>query len=99
MAAELDITAGAYAKIDRGETDPSTTRPLRNAEILEVDVITYFQNKYEHSRAEEPVNEYGFATKTDIENLSYLIKQLNKEIEKMKIEIAAVKKLGSKGKR
>jgi transcriptional regulator with XRE-family HTH domain len=38
MAAELEITAGAYAKIERGETDPSATRLLKIAEILEVDI-------------------------------------------------------------
>ncbi len=99
MAAELDITAGAYAKIERGETDPSATRLLRIAEILEVDVIIFFQDKYQPSRVEEPVKEYGFATKTDIENLTHLIKQLNREIEKLKTEMATVKKQGSKGKR
>jgi len=99
MAAELDITAGAYAKIERGEKDPSATRLLRIAEILEVDIITFFQDKYQPFRVEEPVKEYGFATKTDIENLTYLIKQLNSEIEKLKTEMAVMKKQGSKKKR
>ena len=99
MAAELDITAGAYAKIERGETDPSATRLLKIAEILEVDVIIFFQDRSQPSKLQESVKEYGFATKADIENLTHLIKQLNRDIEKLKTEMAAVKKPGAKRKK
>jgi transcriptional regulator with XRE-family HTH domain len=99
MAAELEITAGAYAKIERGETDPSATRLLKIAEILEVDVTSFFQDKTQPTKLEEPVKEYGFATKTDIEQLTQLIKQLSREIEKLKTDLAAVKKTASKGKK
>jgi transcriptional regulator with XRE-family HTH domain len=92
MAAELEITAGAYAKIERGETDPSATRLMRIAEILEVDVTSFFQDKSQATRFEEAPKEYGFATKTDIEQLAHLIKQLNREIEKIKTELVLVKK-------
>lgn len=92
MAAELEITAGAYAKIERGETDPSATRLLKIAEILEVDVISFFQDKNQPTRLEEPIKEYGFASKTDIEELAHLIKQLKREMEKLKAEVALVKK-------
>jgi transcriptional regulator with XRE-family HTH domain len=43
MAAELGITPGAYAKIERGETDPSVTRLIQIAGILEVDVASFFR--------------------------------------------------------
>ena len=92
MAAELDITAGAYAKIERGETDPSATRLLKIAEILEVDVTIFFQD-HQPAKAEEPINPYGFASKNDFDKLAQLIKQLNKEMEKLKMEMAAVKKV------
>lgn len=92
MAGELGITAGAYAKIERGETDPSATRLLNIAEILEVDVIIFFQEPSHSNKVEEPPNQYGFASKTDIENLAQLIKQMNREIEKLKTEMATVKK-------
>lgn len=99
MAAELEITAGAYAKIERGETDPSATRLLKIAEILEVEVTSFFQDKPQPSKVEESPREYGFATKTDIEQLSQLIKQLSRELEKLKAELAAVKKPVGKGKK
>ena len=38
MAGELGITAGAFAKIERGETDPSITRLFQIADILKVSI-------------------------------------------------------------
>ena len=38
MAHQLGITPGAYAKIERGETDPSISRLYEIAKILKVDI-------------------------------------------------------------
>jgi transcriptional regulator with XRE-family HTH domain len=92
MAAELEITAGAYAKIERGETDPSATRLLKIAEILEVDVTIFFKDSLQPATLEDSGSQYGFATKHDVENLTQLVKQLNKEVEKLKSQIIKVKK-------
>lgn len=92
MAAELEITAGAYAKIERGETDPSATRLLKIAEILEVDITTFFKDNLPTPKLEDSGNPYGFATKYDVENLAQLIKQLNKEVEKLKLQVAPAPK-------
>ena len=89
MAGELGITAGAYAKIERGETDASITRLMRIAEILEVDIITFFKENPTYSKVEEPISPYGFASKADIEKLMQLIKQMNSEIEQLKSDMAA----------
>jgi transcriptional regulator with XRE-family HTH domain len=92
MAAELDITAGAYAKIERGETDPSATRLIRIAEILEVDVAAFFKDAAQFSLTEDPLNPYGFATKQDVENLSQMLRQLSSELEKLKEKVGQRKK-------
>ncbi len=92
MAAELDITAGAYAKIERGETDPSATRLIRIAEILEVDVAAFFKDPAPFSLTEDPLNPYGFATKHDVENLSQMLRQLSRELEKLKEKVGQRKK-------
>lgn len=47
MATELDITPGAYAKIERGETAPSASRLLQIAKILKVDVMAFFKEPEE----------------------------------------------------
>ena len=97
MAAELDITAGAYAKIERGETDPSATRLVQIAEILEVDVTSFFRDVLpQANNVEEPNTSYGFATKHEVENLSILLKHLKREVEKLKLQIPANKKTVSK---
>ncbi len=95
MAAELDITAGAYAKIERGETDPSITRLLQIAEILKVDVVSFLKETPASMIAvEEPKQLYGtYATKNDVDNLTQTIKQLQKEIEKLKSQKADGKKI------
>lgn len=88
MAAELDITAGAYAKIERGETDPSITRLIQIADILKVDV-TYFVKDLSASQppslsmmVAEPDNRYnGYASKQDVENLAHLVLQLQRQVE------------------
>jgi hypothetical protein len=58
--------------------------------------VTIFFQDHQSAKAEEPANPYGFASKKDIDQLSLLIGQLNKEIEKLKIEMAIVKKVPAK---
>ena len=45
MAEELGLTAGAYAKIERGETDLTVTRLFQIAEVLEVPVYDILEEK------------------------------------------------------
>jgi transcriptional regulator with XRE-family HTH domain len=100
MGVELGITAGAYAKIERGETDPSATRLLQIADILGVDVNVFFHDTQSGSRVEETQKQYGTASKNDIDEIKHLIRQMNGDIANLKIEIAGLKKLpGSKAKK
>jgi transcriptional regulator with XRE-family HTH domain len=92
MAAELEITAGAYAKIERGETDPSATRLIQIAEILGVDVIYFFQESSSELQLLDQHARYGNASQQDIEQLSTQIGLLKKEIEKIKAELALIRK-------
>lgn len=93
MGSELGITAGAYAKIERGESDPSATRLIQIAEILEVEVSVFFQEApLPQNRAEDDIKKYGIATQRDIEALHELILLLKKELELLKTEIKGAKK-------
>lgn len=99
MAAELDITPGAYAKIERGETDPSATRLLRIAEILGVDVTSFFKDSAVASQVQQLAHQpYGAASKEELEQLTQLVRQLSQEIEKLKKQINTVPKPVRKGK-
>jgi transcriptional regulator with XRE-family HTH domain len=92
MGADLGITAGAYAKIERGETDPSITRLFNIAEILEVDLMSFFQDLQNPVNAEDPNVNYGAASKKEVESLSQAIAKLAIEFEKLKEEINPQKK-------
>lgn len=86
MATELGITPGAYAKIERGETDPSATRLLQIASILEVDVATFFKepgNDLVHTppNISNPISRSEF--NAVIETLNYL----KAEIENIKKQL------------
>ena len=98
MAAELEITAGAYAKIERGETDPSATRLAQIAKILKVEVGYFFQDGLVTQELSDKnsnlqysnVNQQAFAEMTS------LINSLKADVEKIKIELASIKKSKSK---
>jgi transcriptional regulator with XRE-family HTH domain len=96
VAHEMNITIGAYAKIERGETDPSTSRLLQIAEILEVNVISFFE---EASELKDGKQDYGYASKSDVENLSHLVNSLVREIEKLRSELPKQKAIKKKGKK
>ncbi|NCI51978.1 helix-turn-helix domain-containing protein [Sediminibacterium roseum] len=90
IASELDITAGAYAKIERGETDPSITRIKQIADILKVDVTFFFQEQPAGLSlvAEPESNKYStYASREDVENLAQLIRQINTKLEKLESQI------------
>lgn len=98
MATELEITAGAYAKIERGETDPSATRLIQIAEILGVEVAYFFQQPaLALNTVNEPQANYGQqVSQNAIDHLTQLIELLRKDMEKMKAELAILKQRKSK---
>jgi transcriptional regulator with XRE-family HTH domain len=86
VADELGISHGAYAKIERGETDPNTSRLLEIAKVLKVDVTEFFEEGRIPSITENK-SSYGFATKDEVEGLAKLVHNLTKEIEKLRQEL------------
>ena len=85
VADELGISHGAYAKIERNETDPNTNRLLEIAKVLGVSVTEFFEDSPANSK-ENKIN-YGYASKEDVESLSKLVHSLAKEIEKLRQEL------------
>lgn len=96
MGAELGITAGAYAKIERGETDPSTKRLMQIAEILDVDVSYFFQKPAADQHLLDKKSNYGVASQQDLEKMGTLIESLRRDIEKIRTELSALKKAKTK---
>jgi len=87
LAYELGITKSAYSKIERGETNVSINRLTAIAKILEVDIVDFFKDS--DNKIQDPKNEYGFATKKDIEEIAKTIQVLAKEISILKRSLPA----------
>lgn len=98
VAADLNITAGAYAKIERGETDPSATRLIEIASILGVDVTTFFQDFSSLVKAEAAITSptTDLVTKKDIAELADSVQRLYSEIAQLKKDVTIIKKAGAK---
>lgn len=96
MADELHISTSAYSKIETGKTDPSIGRIGEIAEILDVDVSYFFQDENIESKVEYPNKAYGFASKSDIEELMSLINGLKREVEDLKERFQNLKTGGKK---
>lgn len=94
VADELNITHGAYSKIERGESDPNTQRLEQIAKILKVNITDFFEDAALSFK--EDSSKYGYATKTEVENLSRLVNSLVKEIEKLREELPKVKHTAGK---
>ncbi|HLG03794.1 MAG TPA: helix-turn-helix transcriptional regulator [Bacteroidia bacterium] len=88
VAEELGLTESAYSKIERGESDPNTTRLYRIAEILEVDVREFFDTRPVKVAMDEPA--YGYATRDELESLRQQMHRLLKEMEKLKLQIGTL---------
>lgn len=96
LAYELGITKSAYSKIERGETNVSINRLTEIAKILEVDIVDFFKDA--ENTAGDPKDEYGFATKKDIEEMAKMIQSLAKEISTLKASLPAKNSSATKAK-
>jgi transcriptional regulator with XRE-family HTH domain len=97
VAEDLGITSGAYAKIERGETDASSSRLMKIAEVLEVNIRDFFEDVSANKVMEEK-NPYGFATKEEVNTLSKNIQALMREFEKLKMELTSKSSIKKKRK-
>lgn len=92
MAVELDITPGAYAKIERGETDPSVTRLIQIAGILEVDVAIFFkdQSVHELNIAAEPPVQYAAQpiSRSEFKAVVDTLNELKQELDEVKKQLS-----------
>ena len=98
VAEDLGITTGAYSKIERGDTDASSSRLQKIAEVLEADICEFFVDNYSPKVAEAKTP-YGFATKEEVELLNKNVSKLLQEFAKLKEELSPKKKKAAKKKK
>jgi transcriptional regulator with XRE-family HTH domain len=90
VADEIGMSAGNFGKIERGEIDVSSSHLLQIARVLKVNVSDFFEEK--SPALKEKQNQYGYATKDELENLSRQMQTLiKKEFEKLREELPSKK--------
>ncbi len=94
VALDLGITPGAYSKIESGPTEISVKKLAQIAAILEVNITYFFHDPGLTLKSEDHNKSYGFATKSDIEELTGIVNKMKQEITSLKtsIQTAAPKK-------
>lgn len=96
VAEELGITKGAFSKIENGTTNVPLARLLQVAKVLEVDITEFFRDSKAVSKAEDPKLQYGFATKSDIEEMMKVIQSMLNDINELKASLTAQSKPAAK---
>lgn len=79
IAVRLNITPGAYAKIERGETDPSISRIYEIADILGADPLQLITETSTAIPASDPA-------------VLSIVSELRNEMHELKSELASLKK-------
>jgi len=87
IAFELGLSRSAYNKIETGTTSPNTNRLQEIAKVLEVDITEFFKDPKAVSKAEDPKLQYGFATKSDIEEMMKVIQSMLNDINELKASL------------
>jgi transcriptional regulator with XRE-family HTH domain len=82
MADHLGLTAGAYAKIERGETDPSITRLFEIARVLKSDVMNF-------------IKDAATSDHTELQKVQEQLSTFGKELEQLKKQVG-IKKASQK---
>jgi len=97
IALELGISKSTYSTYETGKIKLTIDRLQEIAKILDVEISEIIiDDKRKSFNLSEPSKQYGFATKSDIEELSSMIKQLKLEFEKFKTEMRDSKKVAVK---
>lgn len=87
MAEELGMTTSAYSKIERVEINIPLNRLYQIAEVLDVPIITFFQEERLLQFKSPQREKYGYALASDIEDLRETLKSLQSELTFIKENI------------
>jgi transcriptional regulator with XRE-family HTH domain len=79
---EIGMSGGNFGKIERGEIDINTDYLEKLAKLFKVPVSSFFDDRPIQSFNEKN-QQYGYASQTDLDNLTELVKKLAIEIEKI----------------
>jgi transcriptional regulator with XRE-family HTH domain len=80
----VELTPGAYAKIERGETDPSITRLYQIAAILKVDILALLNDEAPKNKI---LKEDSTFSLPDVDKLLTQMDLMKKDLIKLKSEL------------
>jgi transcriptional regulator with XRE-family HTH domain len=96
VAEEIGMSGGNFGKIERGEIDINTDSLQKLAKLFKVTISDFFDE-----RAILAINEkspdYGYASQTDLESLTEVVKKLAGQVERL-IEVNSKKTKSTKAK-
>jgi transcriptional regulator with XRE-family HTH domain len=87
IAVDMGITAGAYNKIETGPTAITIEKLAEISAILEVDISYFFKEKGISNKVEDPAAPFGYATKSEVEELAKAINKLKQEMAVLKASV------------
>jgi len=88
---EIGMSGGNFGKIERGEIDVNTEYLERLAKLFKVPVTYFFDDRHINALSNEKLPNYGYASQTDLDTLTDLVKKLAIEIEKIHEKLPAKK--------
>jgi transcriptional regulator with XRE-family HTH domain len=83
VAEEIGMSGGNLGKIERGEIDVNTEHLFKLAKLFKISVSDFFEEK-PVTLVNDKGASYGFATKSDLEDLSDVVKKLALAVEKLR---------------
>ncbi len=82
VAESIGMSGGNFGKIERGEIDVNTDYLEKLAKLFKVQVASFFDDRPITSLSEKNQN-YGYASQTDMDALTEMVKKLAIEVEKI----------------
>lgn len=96
VADEIGMSGGNYGKIKRGEIDINTDYLQKLAKLFKISIGDFFDERPITAISEKNQN-YGYASQTDLDHLTELVKKLAVEVERLHEKLPS-KKTGKKTK-
>ena len=84
------MSGGNFGKIERGEIDVNTEYLEKLAKLFKVPITNFFEDRPVLSINEKNPN-YGYASQSDLDTLTEMVKKLAVEIQKIHEKLPAKK--------
>ena len=92
VSMQLGITMSAYSKIERGITDPSLSRMIQIAAILEFELADFFQvrtsSETPNWEEESKFQEYGFVTRKEFAEYVKVVSELQAKLNEIQNKLS-----------